>query len=385
MLLLACAPPQPDTGERITGPLVVQLRWVGGSTLLDWTQAQAGLWWSLSSLGALPTDPDALTPLTQHADTVTFSLDLGAVGFPESSLPAVSEAIAGLQTDLSVDRHGGVDLGRFLMRTLHEPWRYYAITGACAEESDWAAAHLDPSAPRYAVTDSLLVDDARIIELNDRVEAVAGIGFRAAELSGPPDGDHTVEEHEVIDVMPNGRQRYAVYDLDGQLQPASDPAISPAGQPGRCLWCHEGSLMIGQPNPPVDGYWTYEAFSEALAEQNTLLAEHRSKLGSLVGFEERDAHTWGELLVEEFLAPTPARVALEWGLPESAVRALEMSAHENEEYPELGEVYVRAEVDATLEAREGWRPVATLDSGRALDPHTAVLAPATLRDCAEVR
>ena len=40
--------------------------------------------------------------------------------------------------------------------------------------------------------------------------------------------------------------------------PAADPAHSPAGQPGRCQWCHEGHLMIGQPQPEIDGYLGYD-------------------------------------------------------------------------------------------------------------------------------
>ena len=139
LLLLACAAPDADSATP-PGPaadLTVRLRWLGGSPeLTDWTTARAGLWWSLSALGALPpADEDlALVVIDQpSAGEVLFDLDLGAVGLPEAAFPAVAEAIAEIQAAPSLSRRGGVDVGRFLMRTLHEPWRYYAITGACAD------------------------------------------------------------------------------------------------------------------------------------------------------------------------------------------------------------------------------------------------------------
>jgi len=384
LLWLACAPHPTDSAEPATAQtLVVPLRWVGGSPLLDWPQAQAGLWWSLSSLGALPPDATALVVDSLADGAVTFSLDLGAVGFPAEAAGTLAEIAAEMQSDPSVARHGGVDVGRFLMRTLHEPWRYYALTGACATAAQWQATRQQPDPAVYAVTDSLLVEGSRLIEVNDQAGAVGAIGFRSAEVSGTL-GAHTVEELEVVDVMPNGRQRFAVYSASGALQPASDPALSPAGQPGRCLWCHESRLMLGQPNPDIEGYWSYESFAEAIAAQSALLEAHRASLETVVDFTEPSVHTWGELLVEEFLFPTPARVALEWGISEGAVRAAGLDGTESEEYPAWGTVYARAAVDGALWAREGWRPVETLASSRAA-PESVRLAPADLRDCGTVR
>lgn len=385
LLLMSCTPePGPGDSGLPADPLVVQLRWVGGG-LLGWEEAQDGLWWSLSSLGALPPAEPPLTIVEDRGDAVVFRLDLGAVGFPEAALPAVEEAVAELREAPSLARHGGVDVGRFLMRTLHEPWRYYAITGACEQMADWQAARQADHIETYAVTESILVEGDRLIEVNQGADDVRAIGFRSAEFVGGLD-DAEVGEHEVIDVMPNGRQRYAVYGADGWLVAASDPAVSPAGQPGRCLWCHEGTLMLGAPNPPVEGYWTYEAFAASLADQVAVLEAHRATLETAVAFDAvRDVHAWGELLVEEFLHPTPARVALEWGISEGAVRLMGLSAQDNAEYPELGPVYTRAAVDALLREREGWRPIETLDSGRELHPADPRLAPATLRACDGVR
>lgn len=383
-LLLSCSAPTPDTGS--VDALAVRLRWVGGMSLQDWEAARAGLWWSLSSMGALPPpDESAITVHASTPDAVLFTLDLGAVGFPEGALDTVAEISAELQADPSVAEHGGVDVGRFLMRSLHEPWRYYALTGACAELSDWVDLRQSASVETYAVTDSLLVEGERLIEVNQPVRQIDEIGFRAAEVSGDLTGDYTVHELEVIDLMANGRQRYAVYGVDGALQPGADPAVSPAGQPGRCLWCHENRLMIGQENPTVEGYWSFADFAEAIVEQSALLVAHRATLETAVVFTDPDVHTWGELLVEEFLAPSPERVSIEWGISAGAIAGMGLEGHINEEYPSWGPVYRRAAVDGLLAEREGWRPIETLESGRELTPSGAQLVPARLQDCLSLR
>lgn len=368
------------------GELDVRLRWVGGMSLQSWEEAKAGLWWSMSSMGALPPpDGSAITVHASAPEAVTFTLDLGAVGFPPGALATAAEIAAELQADPSVAEHGGVDVGRFLMRSLHEPWRYYALTGACAALSDWVALRQSDSVETYAVTDSLLVEGGRLIEVNQPVRQVDEIGFRAAEVSGDMAGDYTIHELEVVDLMANGRQRYAVYGVDGALQPGADPAISPAGQPGRCLWCHEGRLMLGQENPTVEGYWSFSAFAEAITEQSVLLDAHRASLSTAVVFTDPDVHTWGELLVEEFLAPSPARVSIEWGISAGAIAGMGLEANINEEYPSWGPVYRRAAVDGLLADREGWRPIETLESGRELSPAGLPLAPARLQDCVSLR
>lgn len=380
LLVLACGRDAPDTVE--ADALEIPLRWLAGGVLDDWDAARAGLWWSLSSMGALPPATEAALRIeTQRGDEVLFWLDLEAVGFSDAALPTVEAIAAEVWADPSVQRHGGMDVGRFLMRSLHEPWRYYALTGACESLAQWSVQQGADEMATYAVTDSLLVDGNRLIGFHEAPQGIDGIAFQALELSGAVEQAHAIDEIEVIDVMPNGRQRYAIYGVDGALHPAADPAVSPAGQPGKCLWCHEGALMVGQPNPPVDGHTPYETFADAMAEQAALLADHRQSLATSVDFEDRDVHMWGELLVEAFLHPTVDRVAVEWGVSTTMVAGLGLPQHTSEEYPEWGPVFARADVDAALFSREGWRPVETLDSGRELDEAQVTLAGAAPGDC----
>ena len=49
-------------------------------------------------------------------------------------------------------------------------------------------------------------------------------------------------EFDLIDLMPNGQLRYAVYGLDGVLLPYSSSDYGLAGKPAKCMWCHEGII-----------------------------------------------------------------------------------------------------------------------------------------------
>ena len=159
----------------------------------------------------------------------------------------------------------------------------------------------------------------------------------------------------MIDLMSNGQQRYAVFDGDGALVPAADPAIVPAGQPGKCMWCHEGALMTGTPlNPTTRPHLSYLEWKSRMVEMQSMLYTHRAAQSTAVDFETYHAHTYGELLVREFLYPTPARVAAEWGAEPADVEALidsyNLELSEDEEYPNRGEVLARASVDVVYAA-----------------------------------
>jgi hypothetical protein len=336
---------------------VQRLRWVRGYDEENWERAQQGLWWSLAELGAVPplTSP-AIHVVSESEDEVIFDLDLLECGLPSTALDAIRVATEDTLTSDERAIWGSIDLGRWIMRVVYEPWVYYGATGTCRNLDGWASERLDPEPVTYGVTVSnLLKDKHRLIELNHLPGSIERLAFRATEGTGSiVDGTFEPLEYEILDVLPNGVHHYAVYDLDGNLLPGGTPEVSPAGQPGRCMWCHEsqwtqrGSDENVSPAP----YISYDEFLVE-AEQVDLVADARRKqLNTILKFDG-DVHTWGEWLAEMFLHASPERLAREWHTTpaevERILEKLEILTVPSGEYPDLGDVAEREALDANAQ------------------------------------
>ena len=381
--LSGCGPPEAaPTDER---PRLVWVRGYEGDT---WEGSEQGLWWQLTLLGAAPPqDGSALEVLEESADRVVLQLDPDLLGLPEAGLEALQASLEELGDSDEARVLGGVDLGRALMRSLYDPWRYYAISGACGTLHDWQTRRRDGPLARFAVTDSLLVPGQREITFDLDPSATVRLAYQATEGDGAlSDGSFEAQEHEVLDLMPNGQQRFAVYDRAGALLPAA--TFSAAGQPGRCMWCHEGNMQIlSDADEAVAGYLSPEQFQQQLDASEAWMQQVRDATPSPVPWSDPDVHERGELLVETFLYPSPGRLAREWGLGEAAVRAklsaLGLTWHRSDEFPAQGALLDRTELDSRMNElipwvaaqggraeplADGYSPLAVLDSAREVDP-----------------
>ncbi|RME26372.1 MAG: hypothetical protein D6798_06865 [Deltaproteobacteria bacterium] len=349
-------------------PLSVAWRWSAGG--LDADRLRRGFDWDLSWLGALP-PPDGghLVPIDDDGPTRVFQLDPAALGLPDRALPALTDALVELRQ--WSEWRGHVDLGRLLMRTLHEPWYYYAITGACADLDQWRQQRGSPEWDRYDVVVSQLASGGRVVWLPPAGTPVAELGFLVGTGTAPLGDGWQAEEFETVDLMANGQQRFAAWSADGRLEPAANPEVVAAGTAGNCLWCHEDHLMTGTPdNPSTDTALSYEEWAARIDGWQAELQAWRSSLQTSIDTTDHDVHADGELVVREFLLPTVDRVAAEWGVDEEQARSIiaerGLTLETDAEWPGRGAVLRRSEVDAVLAERLGRAPPAVLDDARHL-------------------
>jgi len=176
-------------------------------------------------------------------------------------------------------------------------------------------------------------------------------------------------ETELLDIMPNGQLRFALYDLDGNLKPAATVALTRAGKPAKCMWCHESGLHTTLVDyAGVPGYLDRAAFDSLVRERQKILGEYRDALDMQIDYRELQDHTYGELLYLTFEEPSIERLAGEWGV--SVDRATELlrakPTHAQEEFPYLGtRLYRRADVAALAP----YAALATPESVREPSPH----------------
>jgi hypothetical protein len=146
------------------------------------------------------------------------------------------------------------------------------------------------------------------------------------------------------------------------------------------MWCHESNLQRGDSDNSADaGDLDYAGFAAELDEMESLMATVRSESGTVLDFEDwQQVHTDAERLVEGYLSPTSDRLALEWGVSTEQVAQWmsqhSLETHKSEEYPELGILLEREQIDAAapqlaldVEGLTDFVPIPILYSARDLD------------------
>jgi hypothetical protein len=206
-----------------------------------------------------------------------------------------------------------------------------------------------------AIVESAVAHGNRLIEVakGDDFHSVAFVAF---------EGTGSLQEHsfqkadiETLDFMENGQLRFALYDLEGHLKAATTPALTAAGKPSKCLWCHEINLQPPFRNvTDLEGYYSTKEFTALVAGATRVIAGYRKTLDSKVDFKGLQDHSHAEALYLSFAEPTASRLASEWNIPVDRVKQLlagrNLKAHPHSEAIDddiLGDgLYNRNEVDS---------------------------------------
>jgi hypothetical protein len=332
-------PPPGDPG------LSIELRWIESYDTESRSDVESGLLWTLSFLGAaLPVD--GADPLSWRDNVVTLRLD--HAGIDGDVLPHWERLLALMKASEEYRARGALDIGRFVAMTLCSSNHYFALTGA---DTRYERAYANRAfAPELvAIVESDVAHGNRLLEVAEG-SGVADIAFIAHEGTGSVSQNTFVEkERELLDVMPNGQLRVALYGADGALKPAADRTLTDAGKPAKCLWCHETHLLRPfDGRTSVPGYGTLDAFQQRIASRMEELRIARSKLTSRINFMREQDHTYAELLYSAFYEPSAERVAREWSVPVARVKETlsRLPTHAHDEFDFLGQrLYRRSDID----------------------------------------
>ena len=298
--------------------LVIKLRWIKSYASQSQSQVDTGLFWALSFLGAkLPADAAVVS-----WDGTMVTLDLDAAGVAETSKAAWKELLHVLKSSDEYRMMGGIDIGRFVFLSLCSSYQYYALTGVSGTYTQFRARHT--FAPKQAaIVESAVAHGNRLIEVGEGKD-INSVVFVAFEGAGAlRDRSFQKADIETLDLMENGQLRFVLYDLEGHLKAATTPALTEAGKPSKCLWCHEINLQPPFKNvTDLEGYYSTKEFKVLVAAATQVIASYRKTLASKVDFTRLQDHSNAEELYLSFAEPTASRLAAEWNMPVERVQQL---------------------------------------------------------------
>jgi len=215
---------------------------------------------------------------------------------------------------------GGIDIGRFVLLSLCSPHQYYALTGISRTYQEFRARHeFEPR--QVAIVESAVSHGNRLIEVG-KGNSINSVAFVAYEGSGAlKDRSFQKLDIETLDIMENGQLRFGIYELDGHLKETATRALTEAGKPSKCLWCHEINLQPPFKNvTDLQGYYSTKEFREFVGRARRVIASYRTTLASKVDFTRWDDHSDAEDLYLSFAEPTASRLAAEWNIPLADVK-----------------------------------------------------------------
>jgi len=240
-------------------------------------------------------------------------LDLRAAGVLPESIQAWRKLIVILKQSDEYRVMGGIDIGRFVALTLCASNHYYALTGTTPSFQAFRAAH-PINQKKFAVIQSAVALGNRLIEIgtDDMAQHMSFTGYEGT--GSLTNGTFQPTDIETMSTYPNGQLHFALYTMDGVLEPAAPPALTHAGKPSKCIWCHGSTPYSAVENvTEVSGYYSNEEFTSIIYNRNEVLSFYRQALAVPIDF------TWfgkrfAEFLYLAFYFPTEAHLAQEWGM-----------------------------------------------------------------------
>ena len=307
-----------------------------------------GLLWTLSYLGA-EMRKGALDSCIIWKDSLSFSLDYKKAGFDSSVINSLEKIEYAIDTGMYYKKFGKADFGQFVALTIGVSAHYYKITKAPGTYAQMLESHNTNDLKVFPVTRSTVAKGHRRILFSVADPDPTKWIFIAEEGEGSlEDSTFVPSFYEVMDILPNGQLRCAIYNSAGSLVEASPLELGAAGKPAKCLWCHELVIQpLFETNIDLAGQMTTQQFHDELRVIMKRLTDYRSDLKGEVDFTATQDHTFMELEYIPYMQPSLKKLAKQWNMKESEVSSLVkgLTFLPHEEFGMLGPLIQRDKVN----------------------------------------
>lgn len=307
---------------------------------------ETGLQWCFSYLGA-QLEKGSWARGTRWIAANKILINLSELGFNQTAQTALKQLIIIYKQSEEYQVTGGIDAGRFVVSIFNNSNHYYKIVGMPNRLNTFTSDYTLLQ-KRAAIIESAVAFGERIIHLPQENGNIHSLGYLAEEITGSLiDSSHKVKESEVMDIMENGQLRFGIYDENENLVGGADASLSIAGKPAKCLWCHEVNIQTGiAALTAIPGYYSPTQFDSVIIQNRRTLEAYRASLTPEINFNDISQHSELEKLYIRFMEPSVKRLAAEWGITEQEVSSTlsNLQTHQHDEFPELGDLYFRAEV-----------------------------------------
>lgn len=317
----------------------IVLKWNQGFADETKEDALLGLKWTLAYIGAANLNDSAVF----FQSNQTIKVQVNHLALPSTG----AESLRYLQERIKLSEeyrlNGSVDLGRYISLLIGAAEHYYQLVDMPLTLNELLANYSLSPVEGYVNASGVSSKD-RIIAYSP--SSILNQLLVAREVD-PSTGD--VLEYETLDLMANGQVRFGIFDAFGNRINAADPSTSSAGKPGKCMWCHESKIQpLFEEQLDFEGYLTGIQLADTLSYFRTKHSSDQLNLNYGIDYSDSQAHQLTELLYISFMEPSAARLANEWGITELEVtnRLASLTTHLQEEFPFLGNLYDRNEVDA---------------------------------------
>lgn len=300
-----------------------------------------GLKWALSYLGSNIASDSTLKGISYKNSIIT--LDINQLGFSEYSKNELAKLQYIFKTNESYKESNNLDLGRYIALTFGNSYHYYAIVGVPESLEQFNQIYTLDSTKGY-INNSSVSKVERIISFSMSSKTNRQ-GFISAELDSI---SKDTLEYETMEIMSNGQLKFGIYNSNGELKEAGNREITRAGKPAKCIWCHE---VVVQPlfkqQLDRDGYLDHITFDDTLQYFNKKLQKYQNKNWVDEKFLNKRLHTELELLYISFMEPNLKRISKEWKMSvlEVQQRLKHLKTHQHQEFPFLGNLYHRKDID----------------------------------------